>query len=237
MIRFKQWDSEFFGYPVGILSYSDELTPSFLHRLITTSSYRLVYAFVAPGDSVANATLQKAGGFWSDTKIVYTKKSTLTDLPENPFIRRLDAKQEENYAALLALALASGIHSRFKTDPHFTNNEFQRLYQAWLDRSLEGSMADHVWIYQQEGEVAGFVTDIRKENIVEIGLIAVNSTFRGLGIGSSLLAHVEALAKAKAASAVEVATQRANGGACRFYEQNGYRVKEEINIYHFWNPA
>jgi ribosomal protein S18 acetylase RimI-like enzyme len=32
----------------------------------------------------------------------------------------------------------------------------------------------------------------------------------------------------------EVATQKANENACRFYESIGFKVKNIVNVYHLW---
>jgi ribosomal protein S18 acetylase RimI-like enzyme len=33
---------------------------------------------------------------------------------------------------------------------------------------------------------------------------------------------------------VEVATQKANEGACRFYNAIGFEIKSIVNVYHLW---
>ena len=58
--------------------------------------------------------------------------------------------------------------------------------------------------------------------------IRVTPDARGLGIGSALVAHVEAWADAHGATWLEVETQAINGPACRFYARHGF-VLEAVN--------
>lgn len=234
MIEEKEWDSRVFGYPVGVLSLKGSDDPAKLKQLIVESPYKLVYSFIHPEDK-DNFSLVQANGLLVDTKVVYQKKLTSEESGAVQEVKSLkDYPKEEYYDRLLKLAFESGVYSRFRTDSNFTNQEFQKLYKIWLNKSLDQSIADHVWLREDEGFPTGFVTEKLKSNVLEIGLIAVDQKYRGLGIGSILLKQVEHNAFSKKAHFVEVATQKANKGACSFYERNGYSIKEEINIYHFW---
>ncbi|EMR04267.1 GNAT family N-acetyltransferase [Cesiribacter andamanensis] len=237
MITSKQWDSDFFGYPVGVLASNSATDPASLRRQLLQSAFTLVYAFVSPDDEQSNTHMLEAGGRLADTKLVYAKTNLAQACTSGLALQDVCGRVDYQYKLLLQLALQSGQHSRFRTDPHFVKQEYHRLYTAWLDRSLDRTIADHVWAYSVGTEIAGFITDKRKEDYVEIGLLAVNPAFRGTGIGSALIRRVESLAAAAGLSSVEVATQKQNQQACRFYEYNGYQIKEAQNIYHFWQSA
>ena len=57
---------------------------------------------------------------------------------------------------------------------------------------------------------------------------------RGKSIGKKLMNAVLTYLSEKNTYMVEVATQKANENACRFYEAIGFEVRNIINVYHLW---
>ncbi|WP_245630169.1 GNAT family N-acetyltransferase [Alicyclobacillus acidiphilus] len=58
----------------------------------------------------------------------------------------------------------------------------------------------------------------------DIELMSLNATTRGVGIGSKLLAEVEAIAARSGAGRVWLITSNDNLDAIRFYQRRGYRM-------------
>lgn len=73
-----------------------------------------------------------------------------------------------------------------------------------------------------------------KGNVGVIGLIAVENSHQGHGLGKQLLDEVMNYLYTNGTLKLEVATQMGNVGACRFYTKNNLSVKSVTNIYHFW---
>ena len=67
-----------------------------------------------------------------------------------------------------------------------------------------------------------------------IGLVAVDPACQHLGVGSKIMSTLEGMLYHKGVRAIEVATQRANTEARRWYERNGYVVASVTPIYHWW---
>ena len=67
----------------------------------------------------------------------------------------------------------------------------------------------------------------KEENCVDIGLIAVNPTVAGRGVGSKIMQTF--LSKFEAGTHIEVATQKRNAVACRYYEKNGIVQPQRMN--------
>lgn len=138
-------------------------------------------------------------------------------------------------AAFEALAIQSGIYSRFSIDEKFPKEKFHEMYRLWLQRSINRSFADAVLVYEQNKAVAGFITLREMSDGAEIGLVAVDHQFRGMGIASKLLDAAEfSLSNNPKAKYMRVVTQAANNPACRLYEKAGYCVTKRQYVYHCW---
>ena len=96
-----------------------------------------------------------------------------------------------NEPKLEELAIQSGIYSRFNIDQRIENNKFEDLYRLWMRNSLNRKIAKEVLLYKINQKVAGFANLGEKNKRGDIGIIAVDDTFRGKGIGKSLMESAE----------------------------------------------
>lgn len=135
---------------------------------------------------------------------------------------------------LYEIALESGKYSRFKTDEIFPTESYEKLYRKWIEKSINRQIADKVFIYKENDDILGLISLKIKPNNGEIGLLAADYSAQGKGIGSKLIAESENHIISLNVHAMEVATQLKNAPACRFYEKNGYSVKNIFNYYHIW---
>ena len=232
------WDSRFFGYPVGALALpqSPDLTAEIHAGLAEARAkdFRLLYLFLAPGAEEIREGLVRAGAFYAGCKVDYSKPVAPAALP--PPGAELSACRE-NSRALEQLAFQSGAHSRFRLDPRFRNQEFERLYREWLASSLRGDAGKRVFIAGSAAAPRGLVT-VEPGEPFRIGLLAVDAGQRGQGLGHRLLAAAERFSHDNQAQELRVATQAENQGACRFYENCGFRILSKTDIFHVWlKPA
>ena len=106
--------------------------------------------------------------------------------------------------------------------------------------SVRGELASAVLVVPLEAKMhgtpalGGMVTISQKDDLASIGLIAVASQMRGLGLGSHLLRAAHNWMRAHGAVRAQVATQLDNTPACRLYQQGGYQVDRIQPYYHFW---
>lgn len=227
MIKKLEWDSEFFGYPVGILK-AKEYDPA-RHRefLREAKEYRLVYVFLD------RPMARKPRGFrLADKKAVFVRKTEDFEKTTGPGrIVRFRGKPD---SALIRLAMESGMHSRYRTDPGFQNGEFRKLYRRWLENSVRGVSAKATYVCRVGNQTAGFVTVGTDGDTASIGLIAVSGRYRGKGIGAALVRHAARKAFDFGCKTITVATQLDNAPAVRLYERSGFRLRSVKMIYHYW---
>lgn len=236
-IKRLDWDSDFFGFEMGSLALDSAIDAdcaAISLRGLKTSGFRLVVVNYPSRTPSMRAAVEKAGAKLVDVKVDYAAPVAISYTMPLDIETIADDVMLSELEALEALALASGERSRFRLDPGIGEKHWMRLYYAWLRNSLSGAIADAVLVHRSEGKITGFVTIKADGNRARIGLIAVDLTQRGLGIGGRLIAAVHAWAHQRGLREIAVATQQENSGACKFYAAKGFRVASETDIYHLW---
>ena len=172
-------------------------------------------------------------GFLADKKITFINEIT----QENNFVDSDYIKPYKlNYASekLKLLALQSGLYSRFRIDPYFNKDEYQKLYLEWIKKSVQKIMATEILVYYKDNDEKGFVTLGITDGIGSVGLIAVDELERGNSIGKKLMFAALNYFKENKINVVEIVTQKANTVACGFYQSLGFKKKNIVNVYHIW---
>lgn len=228
MIEKLDWDSGFFGFPIGRLDFSMETSLEQFEQL--AREFKLTYVF---SDNVLNWLGLKH----LDTKLLFQKEvkhsgksvfNNISDIVFTCFIPETDS-----YTQIEDLAYLSGNFSRFKLDKKFGENNFRKLYKKWLDESINKNIADYILVAKYEEKIVGFVTlKIDGAGDGQIGLIAVNPDFQGRKIASNLIKACEE--QINKGQTLKVPTQEANLGAIKLYYKNDFKIVEKKYIYHYW---
>ncbi len=228
-----EWDTRFFGYSVAKINLNHEGIEKInnLFNQIAIEKIHLTYIFVSPDDSEIIGFLEKKRCALVDQKTTFSKKA------ENRLIKNneiFEFRKKTPTVKLKKLALLAGQYSRFQNDENFKNNEYERLYIEWLNNSLLKKLAKKTFIAKRMQETIGFTTLNYQNNYAEIGLIAVDRKFQGMGVGSDLIYKTENEAVEIGFNELRVVTQLNNKAACRLYEKCDFTKKEVTNIFHFW---
>ena len=223
-IKHLQWDSDFFNKKIGELSPNQTIKVPFN----LTQDYDLIIVKQTQDFSCEIDGYEKT---FKETKVLFEKKLTLDNVNET-VIEDTDF-QNKPPQDFYDLAYESGKYSRFKLDLNL-KSKFQDIYRKWVDNSLNKTFAEKVFYINSEETIGGFVTVQRDGNTAKIGLIAVNPNIQGKGIGTKLLQAAESYAIKNNMDKMLIPTQKENVSACNFYKKNGYSVKEETLIKHYW---
>lgn len=233
------WDSTFFGFTVARVLPQNLDFKQLDETLLTMrqENVTLAYWAASPTDEESVAAARRCNGFLADKKVTFV-------IDADEMLQRdsstISEAIVEEYADLYptpeleALALQAGVYSRFRVDPRIPEGRFVDLYKLWINNSVNKKIADAVLIVRKEGKAVGMVTVGRKGDRADIGLIAVDDSMRGKGLGLTLVRAAQEWALNKGFTSAQVVTQGENISACRFYEKCGYRVDKVENIYHFW---
>ncbi len=235
IVEYLPWDSDLFKKKIGkytIDSEKDKIEFKEVLDIAHKKGFECIYVF-DPYNFIADVKITGTDITLVDTKINYHLPIlSSTEILNSSNFSRIENTNE--YTQLYELAFESGKYSRFKTDSHFSNQDFKRLYQKWIDNSINKKIADEVIGYFIENQMVGMITLQEKEGTVQIGLISVFPKFQGRGIGKELVKYAILYAVQKKAYFIEVSTQLLNKPACKFYEKIGFEPKELTNIYHIW---
>lgn len=221
------WDSEFFGFPVGRLAVtSDRLQPCGLRSKIDTSGCRLIYVFLPVGECHdLRRVVVDLGGQLRDVKVTYRKKVGRMALSVDGRCEATAVTDE-----LEMLAYASGWCSRFATDDRLSPF-FHSMYSIWLKRDFERGK---IFVRHVDNRIGGMVTASILGSVGKIGLLAVNSSCCGRGIGGQLMRDADSWFVEAGVAECEVVTQHANVAACHLYEKVGYSTFSQCEVWHVW---
>ncbi len=231
-----EWDSTFFNKSIGKVEV-DRFENDY-GELDELRGFDLIYLYSK--NSIFESTLLKRLND-QNFQLVFEEEKFVYSIPVSPSlgtstsvnIKVLDSTYETD-EALKRLALGSGEHSRFKVCP-VLKEKFESLYKLWLEKSLQGVLADCVFGYVESDTVLGFVTCKKTGSIVTIGLISVAPQARGKGIGNKLLKATLDYAMSESCTRVAVRTQGVNTTAIAFYEAFGFDLVQRRHLYHFKN--
>jgi dTDP-4-amino-4,6-dideoxy-D-galactose acyltransferase len=241
------WECGHFGHRVARLdlpSIDDAALASALD-MARRQGFRLVVWPANGGRYLPSEILDRFGGALADRKATYSRSLSRmivegeahSKLPESSVVPYSSSVVSPD---LYELAISAGAYSRFRLDPHFSQQEFEAMYRVWIERSVSREMADAVLIATtgssggSDEPLAGMVTVAASAGVGKIGLIAVSASARGKGIGSSLLNAAHHWMHGRGARQARVVTQLDNSQACRLYERGGYSLSALEHIYHFW---
>lgn len=228
-----EWDSQFFGYPIGriVFDKAGQYDLNELFRQLISEKIRLTYLFVNVNEKKLNKDIVRKGCTLVDQKTLYSKTAEGHNT-NSDYIDEFEGTEIDE--SLIQLVLQAGLYSRFRLDPNFTKNEYERLYIEWLKKSLNKSIALKTFIVKKNSEIVGLTTLGEKLGFADIGLVAVDKNFRGQGIAVELIDFADNVAFDLGYKEIKVVTQLQNKGACRLYEKCNFQIENITNIYHFW---
>jgi dTDP-4-amino-4,6-dideoxy-D-galactose acyltransferase len=229
------WDSALFGFPVArVFTHAiDAGRVSAVVEALRFAGVRLAYVSVPWTHTHATDALAQAGARCVDRK-VRLRKEAISGRATPPGVESvLGTPCTSN---LERLALASGGCSRFRADPGIPSIVFERLYIAWIRRSVAGEIAQDVLVIRDGSLCAGMVTVNGSDGDATgtIGLLAVDEAHRGRGYGKRLVDAAEVWCAARGMMAVEVVTQMRNTAAYGLYTACGYGIVGDEAVFHIW---
>lgn len=231
-----EWDSSFFGIRIGRVA-ENRLTGELLAEVLTwAEEHSLDCLYFLADPDPGTVRLAEDGGFrLVDVRVTLLAQIEARD--RQPWDRDgLRRALPEDIQALRAIAETSHGDSRFYQDHRFLRPRCDELFRTWIERSCHG-YAQEVLVAECRGRVAGYVTchlDGQKQG--RIGLLAVASWARGLGLGTRLVEAGLSWFAEQGVKDVRVATQGRNVKALRLYGRSRFLVHCVQLWYHRWSP-
>jgi len=231
-----EWDSAFFGVTIARVNANrlEVDTAAQIMDWCRDNKVRCLY-FLADSNHVESLRLAEKKGFYlTDIRVTYEHSMRgIGDSHEPDSDIRLAVA--EDLPVLRAMTDSSYRDSRFYYDGHFSQEDCDRLYEIWIEKSLSG-FAQAVLVAGKPGQPEGFVTCNTSipESIGKIGLVGVDANTRGRGVGKALVLESLFWFAAQGMTSVQVATQGRNIAAQRLYQKCGFLTREVRFWYHRW---
>jgi dTDP-4-amino-4,6-dideoxy-D-galactose acyltransferase len=233
------WDTEHFGVRVARVR-TRRLDADGLDRILAWAAAHEVACLYLLADAQDSATWRLAAsrGFrFVDLRM--TLRRRLGRGKESPSGRDVGvrAARPGDEAALVEMARAGHVDSRFYADGRFDLRAVEALYERWLRGSLDGVLADAVLVAEASGVPAGYVT-VRLDHehgTGRIELLGVSRRWRSAGLGRSLVLAALDRFRDAGLEATSVVTQGRNVAGQRLYQACGFRTQLVELWYHRWS--
>lgn len=141
--------------------------------------------------------------------------------------------REDDDETLSGIASSSHRATRFYADPNFPDERCDVFYDTWIRRSLEG-WADGVLVGEVDQRASGYVSCHLDGPAGSIGLIAVDASARGRGLGVDLARSAIAWCAGRGADRMTVVTQGRNLPALRTFQRAGFLASSLDLWLHKW---
>lgn len=244
MIEYLEWDSDFFGISVGSVRNrvdSESHLDSVLREL-KESNLNLIYLTV-PVDraDLITGILREREAILADTRVEMSadiaKLNSRQELDEpDGFLIRMAEDKDAVPAGELASYCFRGL-TRFYRDPRLSDERCDELYRTWAERDI-GRESNSCLICTFKERTAGFSTAVcTGDKNAKIGLIGVDTEFRGCGVGQALLKNTAGMLWEKGIEHLIAVTQLASIGAMRMYERAGFLLRETSVVLHLWKDV
>jgi dTDP-4-amino-4,6-dideoxy-D-galactose acyltransferase len=166
-----------------------------------------------------------------------TLERQLNDIPPaSPVAGVIRLGTAQDATALRSVARESHRDSRFYYDPHFPRSRCDALYETWIESSLNG-YAQAVLVAEVQGKAVAYIScHLPSPATGQIGLFAVASSARRMGLGRGLIDEALRWFASNGALRVSVVTQGRNVSAQRTYQRCGFETQALQLWYHRWFP-
>jgi GNAT superfamily N-acetyltransferase len=246
--RMLDWDSDFFGFPCGTLSFVHargdgparlgayrELLPR-AARWFRARGARFVTVKCDSRDTALVQALTEAG-----CRMVEVQVNLWHDLARIPAPGlapgfALRASRDEDLPALRDVSAASR-WDRFHADHAFPAGLTDAFRRTWIG-NLHASASDEVLVAEADGRAAGFVTTRLDPQMQagQIKLVGVAPASRGRGLGTALVLRALESMRGRAVRML-VQTQASNCESVRLYLKAGFAWAPSGATFHWWSPG
>lgn len=229
MIKELVWDTHLFKRKMGQLKVSSQPFSQITTALQEARAEGFSYLIckLKFQDTGLIRFLEASGFYLSDIAIIWSiqckefpfSKTAVSAFTENA----LTVATSKDIPMLREMAKSLFLESRFYHDPFFSHEEADSFYEAWVENSVKGEVADIVYCIPHKGFI---VCKKSGDTSGDIVLIGTNEEFRGRGIATALVKEAVRWFDMHGLRSICVKTQLRNVHAMNFYRSLGFTIKE-----------
>lgn len=142
---------------------------------------------------------------------------------------RFSNSQDADSCATIAEAVFQS--DRYHADPMVSESMANQIKAAWARNEVNGR-TDKTFIWDADGEIAGFNGCLLQDRTMTVDLIAVSQAHQGQGIGAALIEAAFSYYAGQADYA-RIATQDTNIGALALYRKLGFVEISRFSTFHY----
>jgi dTDP-4-amino-4,6-dideoxy-D-galactose acyltransferase len=237
--RVLDWDSTFFGLRIARLEGS-RLRAAELEALWQWCRNEQIDCLYFLADNSSQETIEtaeRAAFGFKDLRVTYERKSLAAASP-NPIelanAVRVRLHRDSDVEPLVKIARHAHTDSRFFFDRRFDPVKAALLYETWIRKACENEVGC-VFVGEFRGRPAGYLAaTMLDDHTGQIGLVAVDESFHGKGIGGAMLNESLRWLTERGAARITVVTQGRNVPAQRLYQRAGFLTRDSACWYHRW---
>jgi GNAT superfamily N-acetyltransferase len=240
-----EWDSIFFNRTVARVKFSKEDREKDITKLIANCKIQgcqLVYLFADNTDEIIKDKLHKLLGYPINQKIVFTLATVLPEkigTSQGAVYKIVNAaeiiKANNFYDKIFALTIKAGNFSRFKLDQKLGVGKFAEMYGIWVSKMLNDSnyrVIVAMGVTGNEDDINGFLAYKVLDDGYKIDFMSIDENCRQKGVGKALLKKMMEEINEKKGNYIVTEIHKDNIGAYNFFNINGFKVVEVVDIYH-----
>lgn len=236
LIRYLQWDSDFFGLHVASLEggHLQAKTSKVIFDYCKKEKISCLYFLADGSDSQTLQYAYNAGFKFVDVRVEMELDLRNLQRTEAPSLEIKPVTKFSELSSMHSFTRKAYTDSRFFKDLNFDRIKCEKLYEKWIYRDFD--KGNILGFFPDEKEIVkGYITfTMESLDVARIGLIAVENHYRGRGVGSQLLNKTIATSKKLNAKKLSVVTQATNTSALRLYEKAGFRINDVKFWFHKW---
>ena len=224
------WDSEFFGFPIGKVSL-DGATEDTL-RAVDDEARALglacLYGSLDPAEETTAYLAQAAGHRLVEVAILFSRRPGPFEAP--PTDARVRRGTVDDLAALEPAMRTMATFSRYATDPRFGDEAAARMHGAWMARAARDTEDRRLFLAEDDSGITGVSTCVAAGGVHRVDTTGV--TKPGTGAADALMAALFAWAENGATEAGPCAAR--NVPVLRYVERCGFRASQTRYLFHRW---
>lgn len=247
------WDSEHFGFSIGqlsplrgpggaIVTHEAIQQGIVLIKKVCDEAFqhgaKLICANADCEDSAVQRALCSSGFVLMDSLVTHRLELNKVrgDLQKSPNMRLAREADLPSLERISEECFGDRTYNvnRFNSDPAIDQARVRELYRLWMKNSLHpGKLADELHVYEQDGEVLGFVTlKVPAGEDASIPLNAVAVRAHGKGIYTKMVHHVVRSVMDRRFKVIEIKTQLPNVSVHKAWARIGAALVHTEHRFH-----
>jgi len=236
-IRKLEWDSQFFGFPIGRL-HADNMAVEQLGKILEHAGQvkpQFIELFCDISDHESIFSCENSGFHLADVRILFKKNPLVSaatgSLPEGLCFKKADDVASDQLKKISKSLFENSRYYRYRK---FDRERIDLLFQTWIEKAVLGEFDDECYCIFDDAEILAFCSLKYNGHAASIGLFGVNPGHKNRGLGTMLLSYVFDLLFNRGITGVTCITQGRNSGAMRLYQENGFTAAKLTLCYYRW---